>query len=306
MGLFSIDSCQGVVSASWCCPQPAMPRVVRSRFGSGRGPLGSPIWATLVLLLLPLFSGFGPEGSTVGGVGDLYAQSVPWSVEGQLGGSFFFGNRDQTNFSTRAEIERADSLFESTTEFRFLYGTQTDDEGVTSVSARSWGAASQLDFRPEAPWQPFVGGSIESSFERRIALRYDTGAGFKVSFRGEDGSRNRVDFSVSILAERTYARETADQDREDEVSLTRWSSTFRVRRGFFDDRLYLDTNNRYRPVFDSFATFRLNSDNSLSYELTEVVALRFSVQTEYDSRAVERGADTNYDGRTEVSVVARF
>ncbi len=255
--------------------------------------------AWLSLLVMPSVPG-GFLGS-----GELWGQSTPWSVEGELGGSFFFGNRDQTNFSTRAEIERADSLFESSTEFRFLYGTQTNDEGITSVSARSWGAASQLDFRPEALWQPFVSGSIESSFERRIALRYDTGAGLQVSFRDPENSRNRIDFAMSILAERTYAREAVGDD-DDEASLTRWSSNLRVRRALFGDRLYFDTNNSYRPVFDSFATFRLNSNNSLSFELTEVIALRFSVRTEYDSRAVERGADTNYDGRTEVSVVVRF
>ncbi len=247
-----------------------------------------------LVVLLPLM----PEA--------VLAQRAPWSVEGQLGGSFFFGNRDQTNFSTRAEIERADSLFESSTEFRFLYGTQTDDEGITSVSARSWGAASQLDFRPNAPWQPFVSGSIESSFERRIALRYDTGAGLKVSFRDDDNRRNRIDFSVSILAERTYARDGSGADTADDVSLTRWSSSLRVRRSILSDRVSLDTNNSYRPVFDSFGNFRLSSRNSVSYDLTEVVALRFSVRTDYDSRAKERGADTNYDGRTEVSVVARF
>ncbi len=232
-------------------------------------------------------------------------QSDVWTVEGQLGGSFFFGNRDQTHFSTRAAIERADSLFESSTEFRFLYGTATDDEGVTAVSARSWGAASQLDFRPESRWQPFVSGSIESSFERRIALRYDTGAGLKMAFRDPDNRRNRIDFSLAVLSERTYARD-GELETPEEVSLGRWSSTLRVRWASFDDRLRLDTNNSYRPVFDSFGNFRMSSRNSLSYDLTEVVALSFNTQVSYDSRAEERGADSNYDGRTEVSVIARF
>lgn len=235
----------------------------------------------------------------------LQAQSDAWDVQGQLGGSFFFGNRDQTHFSTRAGIERADSLFESSTEFRFLYGTSTNDEGVTSVSARSWNVQSQLDFRPESMWQPFVSGSIESSFERRIALRYDTGAGMKLAFRDPDNRRNRFDFSLSILAERTYARDP-DVAGTEEVSLSRWASNLRVRRSLFSDRFYLDTNNSYRPVFDSFGNFRLSSRNSLTYDLTQIVALAFSVQVDYDSRAEERGADTNYDGRTEVSIIARF
>lgn len=234
------------------------------------------------------------------------AQRSPWNVQGQLGGSFFFGNRDQTHFSTRAGIERADSLFESSTEFRFLYGTSTNDDGVTSVSARSWAASSQLDFRPNDRWQPFVSGSIDSSFERRIALRYDTGAGVKMAFRDPDNRNNRVDFSVQILAERTYAREGARGGTPPDVSLTRWSSSLRVRRAVLDGRLRLDTNNSYTPVFDSFGNFRLSSNNSLSYDLTEVIALAFSVRTSYDSRAMDRGARSNHDGRSEVSIIARF
>jgi hypothetical protein len=238
--------------------------------------------------------------------GPAEGQRNPWRVEGQLGGSFLFGNQDQTNFSTRGAIERADSLFESSTEFRFNYGTQTDDEGVTSVSARSWTATTELDFRPGERWVPFVTGTMHSSFERRIALRYDTGAGLKMSFQDPDNRRNRIDFGLSILAERTYAREGGRGGTPEEVSLTRWSSSFRLRRQVFSQRLYVDSNNSYRPVFDSFGTFRMSSNNSFSYDLTEIIALRFSVRASYDSRQKERGADTNYDGRSEISIVARF
>lgn len=254
----------------------------------------------LLLLLVGIFAG------SLGVPEAILAQRNPWNVQAQLGGSFFFGNRDQTHFSTRAGIERADSLFESSTEFRFLYGTSTNDDGVTSVSARSWVASSQLHFRPDARWQPFVSGSIDSSFERRIALRYDTGAGIKMAFRGTDNRSNRVDFSVAILAERTYAREGASGGTPPEVSLTRWSSSLRLRRAILDGRLRLDTNNSYTPVFDSFGNYRLSSSNSLFYDLTEIVALSFNVRTSYDSRARSRGARSNHDGRSEVSVIARF
>lgn len=258
-------------------------------------PLPIRTLAFVVVAVLPLL--FPPV---------LEGQRTPWQVEAQVGGSFFFGNRDQTNFSTRGGIERADSLFESATEFRFNYGTQTNDAGETSISARSWTAGTELDFRPGERWVPFVSGTMESSFERRIALRYDTGAGLKMSFQDPDNRRNRIDFGLQILAERTYARDEGGGSVPDEVSLTRWSSNFRLRRQIFDDRLYIDSNNSYRPVFDSFGTFRMSSNNSFSYDLTEVIALRFSVRANYDSRQRDRGADTNYDGRSEISIVASF
>ncbi|MEX2529150.1 MAG: DUF481 domain-containing protein [Gemmatimonadota bacterium] len=257
-----------------------------------------PAFRTLILASVALLPFLAPHS--------LEGQRTPWEVEAQVGGSFFFGNRDQTIFSTRGGIQRADSLFESATEFRFNYGTQTNDEGETSVSARSWSAGTELDFRPGERWVPFVSGNMESSFERRIALRYDTGAGLKMSFQDSENRRNRIDFGLQILAERTYARDEGGGSVPDEVSLTRWASNFRFRRQIFGDRLYVDSNNTYRPVFDSFGTFRMSSHNSFSYDLTEVVALRFSVRADYDSRQRDRGADTNYDGRSEISIVASF
>jgi hypothetical protein len=247
------------------------------------------------LLLVPLLTPLMAE-----------AQRTPWRVSANLGGNFFFGNRDQTTFSAGGEIERSDQVFESSTSFRFNYGTSTDSEGVTSVSRRSWTANGELGFRPRERWQPFVEGNMHSSFERRIALRYDTGAGVRMSFRDPDNRRNQISFSLSVLAERTYATPGARGTTPDDVSLTRWSSNFRVRRQILGDRLYVDSNNSYRPVFDSFGRFRLNSTNTFSYDLTEVVSLRFRVRGNYDSRQRARGADTNWDGNSEITLAARF
>lgn len=231
------------------------------------------------------------------------AQEREWKAEGELGGNLFFGNREQSQLSSRILVERADSLFESSSEFRFAYGEVTDQDGVRQVNRRNWSASGALDFRPMERYRPFVSGRMESAFERRIALRYNAGAGLRMSWTRD--RRNRVDLSASILAERTYARE-GGRGTEEDVGLARWASNFRVRRSYFDDRLSLDSNNAYRPVFDSFGNFTLSTRNAVSYNLTEVVALRVTVITDYDSGAVERGADTNRDGQVQVTVVARF
>lgn len=226
-----------------------------------------------------------------------------WSVEGSIGGTFFFGDREQSLFTSQIEFERADDLFESTTDFRFTYGVTTDGEGVTEISRRSWVASTGLDFRPGDGVSPFVSGRMESSLERRIGLRYDAGAGLRVN-RVED-RQNRIDFSLQILAERTYGRVDGSTAAE-EVSLTRWSSDLRIRRTVWGERIRLDLRNNYRPVFDEFGNFTLSSNNMATLEVTEVIGLRFGFRINHDSRAVDRGADTNRDGRVEMSVVAQF
>ena len=259
---------------------------------AGRGAL----WYRLVLLFAIALPWAAPPGEAM-------AQERDWKAEGELGGNLFFGNREQSQLSSRILVERADSLFESSSEFRFAYGEVTDRDGVRQVNRRSWSAAASLDFRPMERYRPFVSGRMESAFERRIALRYNAGAGVRMSWARD--RRNRVDLSASILAERTYAREDG-RGTEEDVGLARWASSVRVRRSYFDDRLSLDSNNSYRPVFDSFGNFTLSTRNAVSYNLTEVVALRVAVITDYDSGAVERGAETNRDGQVQVTVVARF
>jgi hypothetical protein len=225
-----------------------------------------------------------------------------WSVEVELGGSIFFGNRPQTQFTTKTEVESTQNLFESGTAFEFTYGVSEDEFGRSTVNRRSWVARSSLDFRPDDIWRPFVSGRMESSFERRIDRRYDAGVGVK--YDRQTNRDNRVEFSLQLLAERTYPRGGAIS--AEDGSLARWSSNLRVRRTFVADRLALDLRSDYRPVFDAFGNFTYTSQNAFTVTLTEVVALRLNFKYQYDSGAVDRGARTNRDGQVQLSIVARF
>lgn len=260
---------------------------------SWRGILQRVVVALALILKVPL-----------SGEGQVARGSDDWKAEGELGGSFFFGNREQVQVTTRAEVERADSLFESATELRFSYGEAENQDGEREINRRSWVANTSLDFRPTERLRPFVSGRLESSFERRIALRYNAGTGLRLIF--ERDRRNRIEFAVAIQAERTFAREDADDSTVDDLNVARISSDVRVRRTYFADRLAIDSNGSYRPVFDSFGNFTLSNRNAISYELTQVLAIRYSVLTEYDSGALERGARTNRDGQMQVTLVARF
>jgi hypothetical protein len=250
-----------------------------------------------VACAIALVFGTMPSGITA------QAPAGDWSVEAEVGGSVFFGNRPQTQFTAKSEIERSDPLFESNTQFQFTYGVSENNDGVVTVSRRSWTALSSLDFRPEDRWRPFVSGRMESSFERRIALRYDAGAGVKLD--SQTDRNNRTEFSLSLLAERTYGRTEGTVSSED-GSLARWSSNLRIRRTLWGDRVSVDLRNGYRPVFDAFGNFTLSNQGTFSLGLTEVVALRLTLRTDYDSGAVDRGASTNHDGRVQISIVAQF
>ncbi len=232
----------------------------------------------------------------------LTAQEAEWEVEGEVGGSVFFGNQSQTVLATSGLVERTDPLFESTSEAHFSYGRSMDDEGESFVNRRSWDATTDLTFRPELRWSPFVSGRIQSSLERRIALRYNTGAGMKLVLRRDD--RTRVELSAAVLAERTFPRDDADAGDED--TLARWSNRLRIRREAANGRIEFSSETSYRPAFAELGDFTLTSRNILSFELTDQVRLRLTFVDEYDAGAVERGAQTNNDGRIQVTIVAQL
>lgn len=229
--------------------------------------------------------------------------SRDWTIELELGGTLYFGNRQQSQVSTRTEIGMRDSAVEIASDLRFTYGVSTDSEGVTQVNRRSWIADNTVDFRPGAQWRPFLAARIESALERRIDRRYQAGTGLK--YDNQINRNNRTEFSLAILAERTRRRVTSGSPPE-EGDVGRLSSELRIRRTFFEDRFGIDLQNAYRPVFDELGNFIVSSRNSLTFSLTEVVGLRFALRTEFDSGAKDRGADTNYDGDVQVSIALEF
>jgi hypothetical protein len=229
-----------------------------------------------------------------------YAQEQ--GIEGEVGASFFFGNTNQTSVTTRGGFERGDSLYEFSTDVTFNYGEATNVEGLTFVNKRSWISRVSLDFRPLERVSPFFFARLESSLEKRLALRHSSGLGGKVLLAHDD--RTRFDLSAAVLAERTRPRGEINQG--DDQTLIRWSARLRFRRTLGDRRMTLNSENSYQPVFNTFGDFTFNSKNSISYELTRVVALRLSFVDNYDSGAMNRGARTNNDGQLVFSVISKF
>ncbi|MEX2526290.1 MAG: DUF481 domain-containing protein [Gemmatimonadota bacterium] len=228
------------------------------------------------------------------------AQERNWELESELGATLSFGNTRQSDLLARSAFERADSTYEFAVNGRFIYGEAADEGGDSFVNKRGWLVASNLDYRPFSLVSPFVFGSVESSFQRRIQSRASGGIGGKLTFNRDDG--NRFDLSLALLAERTTPRD----DVMESETLARWSGRVRYRRALGDDRLTFDSQTGITPAFENISDFTLTSTNSLTYELTQVVRLRVSFLDNYDSRAKERGARTNNDGQLIFSVVSSF
>lgn len=230
----------------------------------------------------------------------------PWSVEGEVGASLFFGASNQTTLTVRSATERHSELLEFSFGVGYAYGEgENPSTGESFVNKRSWSAETALDYRPEERVSPFVFGSAEGSLERQIDLRLSGGAGAKYSFI--DSETARLDLSLAALAERTDPRadETPGAEPEEVVTTARWSTRFRARREFGEGRTVFNLVTFYRPAFGDMDDYTLEVDTSVAFSLNDSVALRVSLLDRYDSLAESRGAPSNNDGRFTVSLLAK-
>ncbi len=236
--------------------------------------------------------------------GGLRAQQADhWTVSGELGASFFFGNTRQITLASQLSAALADSAREFSGEAAFAYGEASDAAGATFVNKRSWELGLTYDHHPLERWSPFLLAKVESSWEKRIELRYNAGVGAKYTLdRRPD---RRVDLSAAVVAERTRPTDLAPDS--DVKVLARWSVRFRAKRSLLDDgRFTLSEETWYRPQVDVPSEFTLTSTTGLSYQLNDVIALKLTFADAYDSQAVARGARTNNDGQLLFSVLSSF
>ena len=66
----------------------------------------------------------------------------------------------------------------------FAYGRAANEDGETVTNKRAWDMAVRLDFDPSSSAGAFLISKVESIFEKKIDLRYSTGAGGKYGIGG--------------------------------------------------------------------------------------------------------------------------
>jgi hypothetical protein len=229
------------------------------------------------------------------------ADGVDWDVQAELSGSFFFGNTEQTVFSTRAGAGRSDSVVALKSDVRFTYGETRDAEGEEVVTKRGWLATLSLDLQPYAWTSPFLIGTIESSLEKRIDMRYNAGLGNKVVVLRKPESE--VSLSLALLGEWSRFADAPPTGMQE--SLVRWSARFRARHDV-NSHLTLRTETYYRPEVRSAGRFTMTSTSSVGYKMRKWATLQLSFHDSYDSEARGRGARTNNDGQMVVGVMTAF
>jgi hypothetical protein len=229
-----------------------------------------------------------------------------WKVEGEVGASVFFGNTRQTAFTSRFSLGTLTAAREFSADAIFTYGESATEAGTVEVSKRSWRAGVDLDPDPQARVSPFLSARSEGSFEKRIDLRWNLGAGGKVRLIDpRPRSASRLELSIALLAERTFPSERATFETDDDLG-ARWSGMLRARHDISQGRVIMQTETNYQPGFDRFSDYTINSTSSLAFALTEVVSIKLTFVDYYDSKALGRGARRNNDGQVFFSVLSAF
>lgn len=228
-------------------------------------------------------------------------QERPWKLNGELGASVFFGASEQAAVLSRGNFEWKDPRWEFGIGGSFDYGEADDPDDGRFVNKRAWSAQMSTDYLPSGRFSPFVFVAAEGSLQRQIDTRTSGGAGGR--YRFIDDERSRLDLSLAALAERTDPRQVGPEPTA-VSTIGRWSTRFRVRKRFSEDRIVFDLVSFYQPRMDDFDQYTIDLTSSLTYALTSIVGLKISLVDRYDSRAVDRGALSNNEGQLFFSVTA--
>lgn len=220
------------------------------------------------------------------------AQQLGWTGQADGGASFFFGNTRQWVVTAHSKLTHLDSTLEMRAEARLGYAQTKTDSGLTVLSSRSWLGSFGLDYHPLDRWSPFMSGSVESSFEQRIARRYSAGLGAKYTVT--HGDTTSIDISLAVLGERTEATDPSI-NLGVPASRVRWSWRVRAEQRL-GERVKLSHTTLYQPSASDLSRFTFNTSTVLAVDLTKVLALTFTAEDIYDSEARRRGARTNNDG----------
>lgn len=228
------------------------------------------------------------------------------TVEGS--GNVLFGSARGRLVAGRAGAERADSILEFSVDGNFTYAdTRTEDAGDglggrREVTARSSRAAIALDYRPFAQVSPFWFGATETSLQQRVARRWSSGAGAKLTLYRRD--ENEASVSLAMLYERTRAL-NPDSLTPAVDTRARWSLRTRFRRRLAP-QVFLSHLTFYQPTVGRLGRYTADSNTSIDVTLVEGLALTTTLRDRYDSEARRRGAISNHDGQLLFGLKASF
>jgi hypothetical protein len=215
-----------------------------------------------------------------------------WTGRVAASGNLFFGNVDQLLLGSRLALARADSDFALRFDGQHFYGEAQDDAGDRAVTKRSVLSTVTADWLPYDRWSPFIFGTAESSFERRIRGRYSGGVGAKRTYLRTAASE--ASLSGALLYERTDPRGIPTQPLPGAVTRLSWRA--RARHDF-GPRTRVAHVTFWRPDVRRLSRYLVLSTTEASYALTRHTTVSLSFVDTYDSDARSRGARAYNDGQ---------
>jgi hypothetical protein len=235
----------------------------------------------------------------------LPAQDLGWSSTVEASGSLFFGNARDRLVAGRVQAGRADSALEVRTDARLTYAEGADADGNRRVTGRTSFASLALDYGPFNRYSPFWFGSAEATLQQRIAHRFATGLGTKLTFYRRKESSASV--SLALLAEHTRPLDRDDAAGTDTSSewRGRWSFRGRIRQNVNEGLSFTHTT-FYQPDVTQVGRFTVSSTSTLSAKVASKVSLTVTLNDAYDSEARARGARKNNDGQLLFGVKTEF
>jgi hypothetical protein len=241
-------------------------------------------WIAAIVMAIPFFLSRPPS---------LSAQKVGWHNRVEAGGSLFFGAAHGRVLSLSAGTNHADSVINLHIDGQFTYADSRNDDGPREVTARSAQSSFGIDYQPFARFNPFGFGTIETSFQQRIAYRFSGGLGAKFTFQRQ--AKDDFSLSLGLLWERTEALDP-EPDVDPTSSLTRWSLQLRFLH-HLTRTLRLVHASFYQPAVDHLASYTASFDTALEAALTAKLAATVTLRSHYDTEAEDRGANSNLDGQ---------
>lgn len=241
---------------------------------------------------------------TLCGAPTLQAQQLGWSSTIEASGSLLFGNARDRLIAGRVQVGRADSTLEIRSDARLTYAEGGDADGNRRVTGRTSFASLALDYEPFNRYSPFWFGSAEASLQQRIAHRYATGLGTKLTFyRHQD---NSASVSFALLAEHTRPLESgAGPDTTSGEWRGRWSIRGRIRQKLNESVSFAHTT-FYQPDVTRANRYTVSSTSTLAARIASKVSFTVTLNDAYDSEARARGARKNNDGQLLFGVKTEF
>lgn len=230
------------------------------------------------------------------------AQAPVWQSTIEGSANVLFGAARGRVVSAAAGTSRADSILEVRLDGRVTYADSREEDGRRHITARSPRASMGIDYRPYGRLSPFWFGAVESSLQQRVASRWETGAGAKLTLqrKGDDD----VSVSLAVLMDRTRALDP-EPFTDGVITRDRWSLRARVRRQLTES-VHLSHVTLYQPAIERPARFTAESNTAIAVALTKALALTATLRDRYDSEAHARGARSNHDGQLLFGVRAAF